>query len=158
MKQFRHSWARLTPAELGWAGPGLAVTLAGSFQHFAPWPHDWVPRCSVHAFTGLHCPGCGAWRALGALAEADVSAAAAYNSLLVLTIPVLLLAAVGRCLGWGRDGSSRTLSERICPGRVVLLLVISFFLLRNIPVFPLTLLAPGGPATRATTVAIHSNS
>jgi len=147
MQPFRNLWARLTPAELGCAGAGLTFTLAGSFQPFAAWPSAWVPQCPVHALTGLHCPGCGAWRALGSLAEADLIAAAAYNPLLVLTLPLLLLALAGRFLGWSDIGCFWRAGGRVCPSRVALLLVLAFFLLRNIPVFPLTLLAPGGLPT-----------
>jgi len=45
--------------------------------------------CPLYAVTGLLCPGCGMFRAIGALFRADVWQAVRYNALSVVLLPVL---------------------------------------------------------------------
>jgi hypothetical protein len=48
---------------------------------FVPAVARFVPACPFHALTGLPCPGCGATRALVALAQGDVVRAIGWNPL-----------------------------------------------------------------------------
>jgi len=45
---------------------------------------DVLPRCPIHAATGLFCPGCGGQRAVRELINLDVMAAASQNLLVVI--------------------------------------------------------------------------
>ena len=49
------------------------------------------PTCPFFAMTGHWCPGCGTLRALHALTEGDLAAAAGLNVLVVAGLPVLAL-------------------------------------------------------------------
>ncbi len=49
------------------------------------------PTCPFLALTGHWCPGCGTLRALHALTEGDLAAAAGLNVLVVAGLPVLAL-------------------------------------------------------------------
>ena len=49
------------------------------------------PTCPFFAVTGRSCPGCGTLRALHAVTEGDLAAAAGLNLLAVASIPVLAL-------------------------------------------------------------------
>jgi hypothetical protein len=77
-----------------------------------------------------------------ALLHGDGQQAVAYNLLTVLAIPFLLVWA-GRC-EWaavlGRPFHRRPLPSWFV--RTVLVAVVAFWVLRNIPFYPLTLLAP----------------
>ena len=89
--------------------------------------------------TGWHCPGCGATRAAHGLVHGDVPRALAKNPLLVGGGPVL----VGYCI-WKRrtvgPGWATTISAKAIWTLLGVLLV--FAVLRNIPAYPFTLLAP----------------
>lgn len=100
-----------------------------------------VPECSVRRLTGLHCPGCGGTRCTGRLLEGDLAGAFAMNAAVVviaLSFAGLLLAGVWR--EW-RGGSS---PSRFLPAWAWSLaaFVLVFGLVRNLPWWPFTLLAP----------------
>ncbi len=92
-----------------------------------------LPSCPLHALTGIYCPGCGATRALCELARGNLQAALRLNALAVCAIPFACARAVRhkpiRLSDWGW--------WLLVSGIAV------FSVLRNIPLFPLSLLAPG---------------
>ena len=107
-----------------------------------PTSSGWFPQCPFYALTGLSCPGCGATRGMHQLLNGDVSAALDYNALLVLFVPLIIyfllnlvsVAARGRTLGIGKLPPAG-----IWVFAVVLLV---FGVLRNLPFYPFTILAP----------------
>ena len=106
-------------------------------------PRDFVP-CLTHALTGLYCPGCGNTRALHALLHLRFPEMLHDNLLFPLTaVAVLWLLAsgylrvlFGRRILWLPDRVPMPIWILLC---VVLIL---FTVLRNIPFYPFTLLAP----------------
>lgn len=103
-----------------------------------------IPPCPVHAMTGLHCPGCGSLRATHALLHGDAVAAVQYNPLLLVMFAVFALWRPLRKVL--RDCGIET--QRV-EARVVLALpwlIVAYWVLRNIPVYPFSLLAPHIPA------------
>jgi hypothetical protein len=87
------------------------------------------PRCQFHALTGLQCPGCGATRAVHHLLHGEVLAAIRSNAPLVLFfVPVLGL--------WGWKGLLGQRVEHRFTGRWavgILILLLAFFVVRNVP-------------------------
>ena len=107
-------------------------------------PHDVdLPLCGLHRLTGLHCPGCGATRAAHALLNGRLTEALHQNVLLVLGLPVALYAGVSE---WRRRRGGRPLpgdlARRPALYWTVATLAVVFFVLRNLPWYPLTLLTP----------------
>jgi hypothetical protein len=101
------------------------------------------PRCPFHYFTGLFCPGCGSQRAISAMLHSDFSQAARYNLLLVSSIPILFYSAGVTLLNATRGKQlSRSLIYSPQFVKVYLVIVIVFFIARNIPYYPFDLLAP----------------
>ncbi len=92
----------------------------------------WLPRCVFHEVTGLHCPGCGTTRALHALLHGQVGAALGLNLLTVLLLPLL---------GWWAFGR-REILWKPWLGWTLLGVVVAFGVMRNVPQYPFTLLAP----------------
>jgi hypothetical protein len=122
----------------GGLATGVALAVLWCFN-----PGDFsLPLCTFHALTGLHCPGCGASRAVHQLLHGNLYAALRLNPLLVVAIPLLAYpltsAIVHRVQG-------RPLPRALVSGRwfwVLLAVVVLFGILRNIPQYPFTLLAP----------------
>ena len=100
-------------------------------------------RCIFHQLTGLHCPGCGMTRATSALLEWDVIPAIRCNPLGVILLPIALFGVGLEAIGWVRG---TTPPWKIPLGRhgakILAALVILFFILRNFPWYPFSLLAP----------------
>jgi hypothetical protein len=103
------------------------------------------PLCLFHQLTGLHCPGCGTLRAIHQLLHGNVSAALASNPLAVGLLPALIASAVWT-LGIRRRSAKQTTSSRprgaFNWAWFLLLVVVAFWILRNVPAYPFTLLAP----------------
>jgi hypothetical protein len=65
--------------------------LALAFRRFPPEQYAFYPRCPIYEWTGLLCPGCGATRALAALAHGNLAEALHWNALVTMLLPVLIV-------------------------------------------------------------------
>jgi hypothetical protein len=130
-------------ARLTWAGTsiGAAALVAAAVLLYVVDPQavDWLPKCPFHQLTGWHCPGCGGTRAAHAMLHGDFAQALAFNPLLIVGGPVLIAICVWRRM---RDGAGWSLAIRPAWIWGLFALLVLFTLLRNLPVYPLYLLAP----------------
>jgi hypothetical protein len=100
------------------------------------------PSCLFHSLTGLYCPGCGTARALHALSHGRLLAALGLNPLAVLLLPALSYAGVVWLVEqlWARR------LPRPVPGPTwawaLVAVIFAFWLLRNVPAWPFSVLAP----------------
>lgn len=105
------------------------------------------PPCPFLYLTGLYCPGCGSLRAIHHLLHGNLLHSLAFNPLLLATIAFIpyLGYKVYRNQKVPAD-STRSAARALSPQvyRVVLGIILIFWVLRNIPVIPLKFLAPGG--------------
>jgi hypothetical protein len=110
----------------------LFGAIAAAVFAFDPERVHVFPVCPFHQMTGLWCPGCGTTRALHQLLHGNLAAAFRFNLLSMTLMPV-----AGYLVVRG-DASA------LKPGWIWLLLVVivAFGVLRNIPAYPFTLLAP----------------
>ncbi len=100
------------------------------------------PPCLFLYFTGCYCPGCGTLRALHRLLHGDILGALDYNPLTVLTLPLLVIAGISglpQALG---HPSPRYFAVPPLLAWALLATVLLFWILRNLPIKPLTMLAP----------------
>ncbi len=108
-----------------------------------PTPSSAYPKCLLHTATGLHCPGCGTGRAAHAALHCRLGAAARFNALAAVLLPVLLILAARGATRWalGRPTPRRHLAH---PRWLWLLLagLVVFTVLRNIPAEPFRHFAP----------------
>jgi hypothetical protein len=126
------------------AGAGIFIIGAGAavVGYFNPTTAGFFPVCPLHAITGLSCPGCGLTRGFHALLNGDVLTALHFNALLpifgfvfaYLFLSMFLTAFRGRGLSW----------KFFHPAALYgfLFVVAAFFVLRNLPFYPFTILAP----------------
>jgi hypothetical protein len=97
--------------------------------------------CLFHLFTGLYCPGCGLTRALHALVHGDLARMMAMNALLPLLLVALPLLALH---GWGyRLALPRPVLRPLLGAPFWIGVILGFGVLRNLPWWPFTWLAPG---------------
>jgi hypothetical protein len=116
---------------------------AAVFLYTVPPTEDSLyPRCPFHALTGLHCPGCGTARCLHALLHGELAQAAAYNIFALVCLPFLGCWAARRAYGLARRRPVRGWLLPAWSLRLLLALVVAYWVLRNVPVTPFTLLAP----------------
>ena len=126
------------------AGAGILTVSAGAFVvgYFNPTTAGFFPVCPLYALTGINCPGCGLTRGFHALFQGDIVSALHFNALLpiyafvlgFLFVSLFLIVVRGRGLSW-----------RFFPPASLygfLFVAATFFVLRNLPFYPFTLLAP----------------
>ena len=115
---------------------------AGTVAYFDPTTAGFLPVCPLYSLTGFACPGCGLTRGFHALFHGDVLAALDYNLLLpgfallvgFFFISLFLIAVRGRGLSIDLLGPKYLW--------VFLVLLGVFGVVRNIPIYPFTILFP----------------
>ena len=103
---------------------------------------DLYPPCPSLALTGLYCPGCGTLRALHQLTRGHPVAALDLNPLMMLLLPFVgyFLASHAMLAATGRPLKAYFVRPAVIWSLLGVVLV--YWLLRNIPAYPFTLLAP----------------
>ena len=99
-----------------------------------------LPKCFFHELTGLYCPGCGVQRSLHALLNGHVLDAIDYNLLFILFLPLIIFFILAFSLG--RKHPATSFIYKPVFSFTVVIVVVSFWVLRNIPVTPFSWLAP----------------
>jgi len=137
-RQLANAWQRLASLLF------LAALLGASVYLFSYEPDgsNIYPTCPFHLLTGLHCPGCGSLRACHQVLHGDMAAAFGLNPLTVLSVPLMAWFAISQLSVVVRG---RALSGPTIPASWIWALftvIMLFWILRNVPVAPLTALAP----------------
>ena len=99
-----------------------------------------LPKCIFHELTGLYCPGCGAQRSLHALLNGHLLTAIDYNLLFILILPLIIYFVIAFILDKKHPVSSFIYKSGFSVA--VVIVVISFWILRNLPFAPFSWLAP----------------
>jgi len=98
---------------------------------FDPHANDFYPKCTVKKLTGLDCPGCGSTRAAYLFLHGDFHEGFSRNPLLFIGIPVM-----------GLLFFRPSLARKSWVGWTAAIVLITYSVLRNIPIEPFTYLAP----------------
>lgn len=104
-------------------------------------PGNPFPACMFRALTGYYCIGCGVTRALHALVHGDVLGALSMNPLAILLLPIVPLMIAGS-YGWKPRVLSPLMALLVEP-KLWLVVLPGYWIARNLPWFPFSLLAPG---------------
>jgi hypothetical protein len=106
-------------------------------------PANGPPVCPFRALTGLDCPGCGGTRAAHQLFTGNLATAVDFNILAVVAIPFILwglFVALTAMLGGPRWRGFALSSQWT---KVALVVIVAFWVLRNLPVAPFSWLGTG---------------
>ena len=132
-----------------WAGPVAAggLALSGCIYIGLVDPNQpgngAYPQCAFKMLTGLDCPGCGLTRGVHALVTGHPLRALDHNVLLALIVPIAVYSyavwLTRSVFGWNLPAITvpKKLSVALLP------ILLGFWVLRNIPVGPLTWLGSG---------------
>lgn len=122
-----------------------AVFAAGALYLYFHDPYQYPLPCIIKLLTGMYCPGCGAGRACFSILHGKFFDAFCYNPLLVILLPFAGGYIAARGIDWAVTGGNHIdgkISIKLLLALLIIILV--YGILRNIPVFPFSLLAPGG--------------
>lgn len=128
----------------GLAAAGLVVAVADPSA-----PGSKFPPCAFHLATGWWCPGCGLTRGTHHLLRGDLTAAIGSN----LFTPFVALAVIATWLAWARRSFDRPPTRwatAVIARRDewrwwtvgLLVVIVAFAVVRNVPVAPFDALAP----------------
>lgn len=99
-----------------------------------------LPKCLFHQLTGLYCPGCGVQRSFHALLNGKILKAIDYNLLFIVLLPLIIYFIAIFVLD--KKYSPNSFIYRKNFSLFIVIFVISFWIMRNIPLFPFNWLAP----------------
>ena len=124
------------------AAVALAAGGLSALYLLDPGSSDLYPPCPFLALTCFYCPGCGTLRALHQLTIGHPVAALDLNPLMVLLLPFVAYFLASHAMlavtGW----PLRRFFVRPELIWALLGVVLVYWLLRNVPAYPFTLLAP----------------
>ena len=121
---------------------GLTLACVMLYQK-GPGGLGWLPGCTFRKWTGLYCPGCGMTRAAYASLHGNFPLAFRMNPVGMVLFPIAMAGLALELIGWVRnrkDGPRLRVGPRVA--WVIAYGMIAFWVLRNIPCWPFTYLAP----------------
>ncbi len=123
---------------------GIIVGLFLLWLYFNTNPsgQSFFPKCPFHSITGLHCPGCGSQRALHDFLHGKILEGFQHNFLIGLALLVILYKAFLWIRSYFYPQKNNNLLYNPKTAWVILILVLVFWILRNIPLSPFNILAP----------------
>lgn len=123
----------------------IAVGILLVLYFYNPSTSRFYPVCLFHSLTGFHCAGCGGLRAVHALLNGQLAESISYNPLLIIVGPLFLLALIAKkklrlLLLSDPKREMRDQIQYFTPA--VVITVIGYTILRNLPFPPFCHLAP----------------
>lgn len=126
-----------------WASFIILFTGISTYFYFNNPAASPYPPCPFLFFTGYYCPGCGTSRAFHQILHGNFGNAFNLNPLMVLCIP--LIAYLFICLLEPKVKEKCIISRLVFNTtflKIMLLIILAYWLARNIKFYPFTLLAP----------------
>lgn len=100
------------------------------------------PRCLFHTATGLYCPGCGSQRAIHSLLHLNLAETLRHNLLFIPAFLLIAYDAVHPVIQKKLRLSLPDLLRNKYTPWVILVVVLLFWITRNLPYYPFSVLAP----------------
>lgn len=112
------------------------------YYNYNPSEYKIFPKCPFYSLTRLYCPGCGSQRAAHQLLQGHVFDGFKHNLLIILLVVVLLYDASIKLIKIIFKRTFKNLLHNPTTTYTILIVVILFWILRNINLYPFTILAP----------------
>lgn len=122
---------------------GIAFSLAILYNFDPASTTGIYPPSLVRKFTGFYCPGCGATRAMHQFLHGNWQTALSLNLLMVAFLIYIIYWSIALPVRIYLKIDLPTIILKTNAIKAIALIVILFGILRNIPIFPFSWLAPG---------------
>jgi hypothetical protein len=109
-----------------------ALVAAVFIYRYPPAHSQYYPPCIFKKITGFDCAGCGSARATHQLLHGNITAAADFNILLLLLLPILSVGLI-----YFFTARLQKLWEYLNRPLLLLVVILAFWLIRNIPWAPI---------------------
>lgn len=110
--------------------------------YFNPTAAGFFPVCPLYSMTGFYCPGCGLTRGFHALFHGDVLGALGYNAFVPVYFLLFAYFGISMFLIVTRGRGLPLKITRPSLVYVFLIFLLVFGVVRNLPFYPFTVLAP----------------
>lgn len=100
------------------------------------------PKCPIYSTTGIYCPGCGSQRALHDFLHLDLKGVLEHNILFLFGILILIYDITIKILNEYFNKRIRNLLNYKRTPIIILIVIVLFWIVRNITIYPFKLLAP----------------
>ncbi|TSE08542.1 DUF2752 domain-containing protein [Aquimarina algiphila] len=122
---------------------GIGVCILLSLYYFSnPTEVNFFPKCPFHTLTGFHCPGCGSQRALHQLLHFEIMETLNYNALYILGLGTIIYnTSVNTINKYWNKNYYNILYHPKTPIYIGIIIIL-FWILRNIDIYPFNILAP----------------
>ncbi len=120
----------------------IFTVLAVLFFVLNPTEHEIFPKCVFHSVTGYYCPGCGSQRAIHSLLHLNFTGVVGNNFLFLPAVLLLIyhysFSFLNKKFTWKLPNIFYIKSTPW----IILGIIVLFWVLRNLPVYPFSILAP----------------
>lgn len=120
----------------------ILIAVISFYFYFDPSNYELFPKCPFYSATGIYCPGCGSQRAIHHILHGNILAGFRYNLLIFLLLIVLIYEGVIYLFNAIYKKKLKNIFHYSISTNIILILIILFWVLRNISTYPFTLLAP----------------
>ena len=120
----------------------VITSILALYFNYSPSEYTIFPKCPFYTLTGLYCPGCGSQRAIHQILNGNILKGLSHNFLIILLILVLIYDAVILILNKTIKKAYKNILHKSITTYLILITVILFWLLRNIDLYPFSILAP----------------
>jgi hypothetical protein len=123
--------------------PIAILALGMLYFNLNPKSFAYFPKCPFYSFTGLYCPGCGSQRAFHEMLHGNLWVGIQHNFLIILALLVIFYKFyVFFHNSFQKENTVKNILYHNAAPWVILVVVVSFWILRNIPMDPFIILAP----------------
>lgn len=120
----------------------ILLIIAVLFYFLNPVEHQLFPKCIFHSVSGYHCPGCGSQRAIHSLMHLNFAGVVGNNFLFLPAVALIIYhylhPVLNKLLSWKLPN---VFYYKKTPW-IIFAVVILFWILRNLPWYPFSVLAP----------------
>jgi len=122
----------------------LLLLGVAAFIYFTINPSEvgFLPRCPLYSTTGVYCPGCGSQRAFHDLLHLNIKEVIGHNLLFLFGPFIMIYHFTIEGINLFSKIKIKNLLYHPRTPIFLLIIIMTFWILRNVPYYPFTLLAP----------------